>query len=107
MNPGYSPPVQPMADNTAMKRRQQRLEELSAATTRALTNDPRLNWRRHVLHRNDVAIPMHAPHLRVPPEKRDLTTLRGIGDAHAVRLRYSDSRLFAKTRPEHPVERLL
>lgn len=90
-----------------MGRRQQQLEEMSAASMRALTNDARLNWRRQVLHREDMPIHSRAPHLRVAPHARDLTTLRGIGDAHALRLRYSDSALYAQVCPEQPIERLI
>lgn len=90
-----------------MDRRQQQLEELSAASIRALANDPRLAWRRQVLYRDDVPIPAHAPHLRVPDTGRDLHVLRGLGDAHALRLQYSDQALFRQTCPQQSVERLV
>lgn len=91
----------------ALGRRQQQLEELSAASVRALADDARLNWRRQVLYRGDRALPARAPHLQVPAAQRDLNALRGIGDAHALRLRYSDQQLFASSCPEHPIERLI
>lgn len=90
-----------------MSRRQQQLEDLSAASVRALTNDAQLNWRRQVLYRGDQPLPAHAPHLRVAPDARNLATLRGIGDAQALRLLYSDPQLFIQTCPEQPVERLI
>src|SRR5690554_4738286 len=90
-----------------MSRRQQQLEDLSAASVRALTNDAQLNWRRQVLYRGDQPLPAHAPHLRVAPDARNLATLRGIGDAQALRLLSSDPQLFIPTCPEQPVERLI
>lgn len=96
-----------MSERRALDRRQQRLEELSAASVRALAGDARLGWRREVLHRGDVPIPAHAPHLRVDSSARDLMVLRGIGDAQALRVRYSDFSLFRQTCPEQPVARLM
>lgn len=96
-----------MTDDPRLDRRRQRLEELSAASIRVLAEDAQLTWRRQVLHRGDRPLPAYAPHLRVASSVRDLATLRGIGDAHALRLRYSDPVLFRQACPEPPVERLL
>lgn len=96
-----------MTELTRLTRRQQQLEELSAASIRVLADDARLSWRRHVLHQGDRPLPAYAPHLRVDPSARDLLVLRGVGDAQALRLRHSDPVLFRQTCPGQPVERLI
>lgn len=89
------------------QRHQLQLEELASASIRALAADHQLAFRRGVLCRGDTPLPAHAPHLRITPEQRDLQTLRGLADAQALRIRYSDDALFARQCPEDPVERLL
>lgn len=96
-----------MADVARLARYQQRVEELSAASIRTLADDTKLSWRRQVLYHDELPLLAFAPHLRVPASARDLTTLRGVGDAYALRLRYSDPVLFRQGCPEPPIERLL
>lgn len=86
---------------------QQRLEELASASVRALAADSHLAFRRGVLCRDDTPLPAHAPHLRVPPQQRDLATLRSLADAQALRIRYSDNELFQRQCPQEPMQRLV
>lgn len=96
-----------MTDPIRMSRRQQQLEELCVASARALTGDSGLYYRNSMLYRDNAPVRVRAPHLRVKPGQRSLSTLRGINDALALRLVYSDTALFAQTQPEEPVQRLM
>ncbi|NYT75910.1 cobalt chelatase [Alcaligenaceae bacterium] len=90
-----------------MSRRQQQLEELCVASARALTGDPGLYYRNSMLYRDNAPVRVRAPHLRVNAAQRNLTTLRGINDALALRLVHSDTALFKQMQPEEPVQRLI
>lgn len=68
----------------------QRVEELCAASLRALTGDANLHYRGRQLHQGARRVPLHAPHLRVDTDTDDFADCRGAADAMALRLLYSD-----------------
>ena len=88
-------------------RRQQKVEELCAATMRALTGRADLHYRGRRLHSNCGALPMHAPHLRVDTSEDPFADCRAAADGMAMRLTHSDADLHRSLRPDEPVERLL
>lgn len=96
-----------MSAEQAEIRRQQRLEELCAATLRALTGQRELHFRGHRLHRGAQALRIAAPHLRVDPATDDWDSLRGASDGLAVRLMHSDAALHDTLMPEGPVARFI
>ncbi|MCU0969133.1 MAG: cobalt chelatase, partial [Rubrivivax sp.] len=95
-----------MGEAQLQARRRQRLDELCAATLRALTGEPRLRFRGHRLCRGNEPLAMPAPHLRAD-EDADLASLRGIADGMAMRLLVHDAALHGSLAPAHPVEALL
>lgn len=96
-----------MAEALPHSPHQQRIEELSSASVRALANDARLHYRDRLLYCENKPVPVRAPHLRVDVTQRDVSTLRGISDALALRLRHSCPRLHAQNSPTEPVPRLV
>ena len=96
-----------MGEPLRLTRRRQQLQELSAATVRALAREPDVHFSHGALYRGDRALPARAPYLRIEPSDIQLQDLRAVGDAQALRLRYSDPVLFARLAPEQPVNRLI
>lgn len=98
-----------MSDASAPQqaRRQQRIEELCAATLRALTGDAALHYRGRGLYRGEARLAMHAPHLRVEPGIDDFGDCRAAADGMALRLLHSDPVLHRRLCPHDPVERLV
>ncbi|PKO50374.1 MAG: cobalt chelatase, partial [Betaproteobacteria bacterium HGW-Betaproteobacteria-21] len=94
---------------TAQQRawRQQKIEELCAATLRAMTGDFSLHYRGRRLHKGSHALPMHAPHLRVDPDVDDFADCRAAADGMALRLLHSDAALHRSLCPEDRIERLV
>lgn len=88
-------------------KRQQRIEELCAATLRALTGDARLHYRGRRLHQGARPLAVHAPHLRVDPVEDDFADCRAAADGMALRLLHTDAALHRSLCPKDPVERLL
>lgn len=88
-------------------KRQQKIEELCAATLRALTGDAELHYRGRRLHQGARPLPMHAPHLRIDPDHDDFADCRAAADGMALRLLYSDAALHRSLCPPDPIERLL
>lgn len=88
-------------------KRQQKVEELCAATLRALTGDAGLHYRGRRLHRGSRPLPMHAPHLRIDPDHDDFADCRAAADGMALRLLHSDDALHRSLCPSDPIERLL
>ena len=88
-------------------RQQQRIEELCAATGRALAAEPRLHYRAGRLLRDERPVPAHAPHLRLDPDHHGLGAYRGMIDSVSLRLRHSDATLHQSLAPADPVARLL
>ncbi|WP_020666047.1 cobaltochelatase CobT-related protein [Amycolatopsis nigrescens] len=96
-----------MNPEQALARRRQRAEELCAATMRALSGVRDLRFRGGRLHRGRRPVPMTAPHLQSALDEDDLGSLRGAGDAMALRLLGSDPVLHRRHRPADPVQRLV
>lgn len=88
-------------------RRQQRIEELCAASLRAMTGDAGLHYRGRQLYQGETRLPTHAPHLRIDPAQDDFADCRAAADGMALRLLYSDPALHRVRCPEDPVERLV
>ncbi|QFU00816.1 Aerobic cobaltochelatase subunit CobT [Halomonas sp. THAF5a] len=88
-------------------RRQQRIEELCAASLRALTGEADLHYRGRRLYRGESRLSTLAPHLRVDPAQDDFADCRAAADGMALRLLHSDPALHHAHRPEDPVERLV
>lgn len=91
----------------AQVRRQQQLDELCAASARALSGVADLHYRGRRLHRGRRVLPLYAPHLHPAPGSADLGVFRGAADAHAVRLTGSDAAVHAQLGPADPVERVV
>ncbi|WP_407278488.1 cobalt chelatase [Aromatoleum evansii] len=88
-------------------RRQQRVEELCAATLRALTGRPALHYRGRRLYAGERSVPVHAPHLRIDAGTDAFADCRAAADGIALRLLHSDAALHARLAPADPVERLV
>lgn len=88
-------------------RRQQRIEELCAATVRALTGQADLHYRGRRLHLGGRPLPVHAPHLKIDAAEDPFEDCRAVADAMALRLLHSDPALHRSLCPADPVERLV
>jgi cobaltochelatase CobT len=90
-------------------KRQQRVEELCAASLRALTGDVDLHYRGRQLHQGARRVPLHAPHLRVDTDEDSFAECRGAADATALRLLHSDPAIQREFCPgvEDPIARLM
>ena len=95
------------AASTAATRHQQRIDDLCAASIRALSDDDALHFRGRRLYRGARALPPFAPHLSPMPEVDDFGSFRGSADAMALRLRFSDAPLHRSLRPAEPLPRML
>ncbi|MCG6659371.1 cobalt chelatase [Halomonas campisalis] len=87
-------------------RRQERIEQLCAASLRALTGDADLHYRGRRLYQGEIRLPTHAPHLRIDPAQDAFSDCRAAADGMALRLLHSDAALHRRLCPEDPVERL-
>lgn len=94
-------------DARTAARLQQRVEELSAASIRALAGERDLHFRGRRLHRGDAALPVFAPHLHPDLARDDLASFRGAADGLALRLVHSDAALHRSLAPQGRVERLV
>jgi len=88
-------------------RRRQKIEELCAATLRALTGDAGLHYRGRCWHHGTRPLPPQAPHLRLDPDRDGLADFRAAADGTALRLLHSDAALHRIRCPADPVERLI
>ncbi len=88
-------------------RHQQRVEELCAASIRALSGEADLHFRGQRLHRGRQALPLYAPHLHPHFDRADFGEFRGAADGLALRLAGSDAGLHRSLCPPGPVERLV
>ncbi|MEO7009129.1 MAG: cobalt chelatase [Caldimonas sp.] len=91
----------------ARARHQQQVEELCAASIRALAGETDLHFRGRRLHRGTQALPLYAPHLHPSLETDDYASFRGAADGLALRLARSDAELHRSLAPADAVERLL
>lgn len=88
-------------------RRQQRVEELCAATIRAISGQPDLHFRGQMLHQGEQRLPMYAPHHRIDSAQSPFDDCRAAADAMAMRLLFSDAKLHQQHVPSQPVARLV
>ncbi len=96
-----------MTEAQTRARRQQHIEELCAASIRALSGIPDLHFRGGRLHRGWRALPVYAPHLHPSLDSDDFGSFRGAADGLALRLAYSDAQLHKRLLPTEPVARML
>ena len=89
------------------EKRQQQLEELCAATLRALSGERRVRYRGGRLEVQERYFPVHAPHLHPNPEHDESLAWRGVADSLALRLKYSDQALVRQVLPQQPIARLV
>ena len=94
-----------MAAPQAAARHQQRVEELCAATIRALSGQAGLHFRARRLHRGERALPLFGPHLQPSLEDDDFGSFRGAADGIALRLLLSDLALHRSLCPSDAVQR--
>jgi len=73
-----------MATPQQKAQRQQKVEELCAATLRALTGDAALHYRGRRLYAGARPLPMHAPHLRVDPAEDGFALLLDFDEIDAA-----------------------
>lgn len=86
---------------------QRQLERLSSATLRALGESPHAEYHSPVLTVDQRPVPVTAPYLLVDLSDADQDRHRGVADALAVRLRYSDAALHRELEPEDVIARLV
>lgn len=91
----------------AAVRHQQKVDELCAASIRALSGDPGLHFRGRRLFRDRRALALFAPHLHPSPESDDFGSFRGAADGMALRLTLSDAGLHQRLCPADPIARML
>ena len=96
-----------MTEAQTQARRQQHIEELCAASIRALSGIPDLHFRGGRLHRGRRALPLYAPHLHPRLGSDDFASFRGAADGLALRLAHSDAQLHKRLCPAEPVARML
>ena len=96
-----------MSEAQARARHQQRIEELCAASIRALSGDRDLHFRGGRLHRGRRALPLYAPHLHPSLDAGDFAAFRGAADGLALRLAHSDAGLHQRLAPHDAVERVV
>lgn len=96
-----------MLSAQARARHQEQVEELCAASIRALSGVADLHFRGQRLHRGRMPLPLVAPHLHPALDDADFTTFRGAADGLALRLLGSDPALHARLCPADPVQRMV
>ncbi|WP_449433084.1 cobaltochelatase CobT-related protein [Pseudomonas putida] len=89
------------------EKRQQQLEELCAATLRALSGEPRVRYRGSRLEVRERHFPVRAPHLHPDPERDESRAWRAVADSLALRLKHSDQALVSQALPAQPIARLV
>lgn len=95
-----------MDSSVAQLRRQQRIDDLCAATIRALSGVPDVRFQGQRLYRGSEPDLATAPHLRPSPED-DFGSFRGAADGLALRLRHSDPYLHRQRMPTGQVAELV
>ena len=88
-------------------RQQQQVEELCAATIRAVSGEPGLHFRGRRLYRGPRALPLFAPHLNPSMDTDDFGSFRGAADGMALHLTHCDQDLHSSLCPAEPLARML
>lgn len=96
-----------MNDAAIVLRHQRRVEELCAATIRALGGDPGVYYREGRLHSGATRLQLYAPHLHPCLETDDFASFRGAADGVALRLLHCDTDLHESLCPRDPIARLV
>jgi len=96
-----------MSGTQAAARHQQKVDELCAASIRAVSGDPALHFRGRRLFRGKEALPVHAAHLHPSPGHDDFGSFRGAADGMALRLALSDDVLHRHLCPVDAVARMV
>ena len=96
-----------MSEAQLRARHRQRIEELCAASIRALSGERDLHFRGGRLHRGRRALPLYAPHLHPSLDADDFAAFRGAADGLALRLAHSDAALHQRLAPNAAVERVV
>lgn len=91
----------------AHERELQRIEELCAASIRALSGQADLHFRGSRLHRGLKRLPSYAPHLHPTLEEDDFKSFRGAADGLALRLAHSDPDIHQQDCPSEATARIL
>jgi cobaltochelatase CobT len=91
----------------AAARHQQKVDELCAASIRAVSGDAALHFRGRRLFRGKKALPVHAAHLHPSPEHDDFGSFRGAADGMALRVTGSDAALHKRLCPADAVARMV
>lgn len=90
-----------------LEKRQQQIEELCAASIRALSGQADLHFRGGKLHRGNFRLPDFAPHLHPSLQDDDFASFRGAADGIALRLALSDAEVHRRHSPEQRTARLV
>lgn len=88
-------------------RRQERIDELCAASIRALAGDAALRLHGWALYRGAEPLPAAAPHLQPEPGGDDLAALRGVADGLGLRSLHTDLALHERLAPPDEMARRL
>jgi len=96
-----------MSEEAARRARKRRLERHASATIRALSGEPRAEYRNRRLLLAERAVPVGSPHLAVDAAEHSGERIRGAADALALRLRFSDRALHRRLSPKSPLPRLV
>ena len=96
-----------MSEAQLRARHRQHIEELCAASIRALSGERDLHFRGGRLHRGRHALPLYAPHLHPSWDTDDFTAFRGAADGLALRLAHSNAALHQRLAPDNAVERVV
>ncbi len=91
-----------MSEVQARVRQQEQVDQLCAASIRALSGEKDLHFRGQRLHRGRRALPHFAPHLHPSLVDDDFTSFRGAADGLGLRLAHSNARLHGSLRPAGP-----
>lgn len=96
-----------MDEERALARRQRRIEDLCGAAIRAVSGQPRLQWRGGSLWLGPERLARFAPHLAPVFGQADMASFRGAADGMALRVSRSDAALHRRMRPTDAIERLV
>ena len=87
--------------------RRRRVERHCAAAIRAISSDLRVEYRNQALYINGRISRFYVPHLAVDTGLDSVHRCRGVADAIALRLLYSDPELHQRRMPDEPVARVV